>query len=405
MANIPAEITHLLEEIQAKDLQIQAFKDEINKRDAQLQKWVRLNGGHVPNPKEDAFSKTINDCYDKCEILQAEKCGLSEKAMIVLDRQVKRLDVGLRGLTQTEQFPTDWTGPSLLSGSGNVTGVNTPATGGGGAVPNGMPLQAMSNNIGTLAGAPNIANAAQIRLAQNAGVVTGRGTASGSQTPTAVPRNQREGSSEAAKRRKLNATLGTLPVASSNLRQSSLGPGTPRAGTPGGAAGNSSRAGSAQPARPGGTQKKAPSTNLSRKVAPPPSKKGNSSTSRVRASGTSKKGDRRRQLARDRATPSTNASASGSDDEESASPSPSSIVRSQGDGSGDKPEEDDADDDQIYCICQKVSFGDMVGCDNDNCEYQWFHYKCVGVTEEPVGEWLCPSCRVLPRSKLKITKD
>ena len=83
----------MLEEIQAKDHQILAYKDEINKRDAALQKWVRLNGGHVPNPKEDAFSKTINDCFDKCEILQAEKCGLSEKALIVLERQIKKLDV------------------------------------------------------------------------------------------------------------------------------------------------------------------------------------------------------------------------------------------------------------------------------------------------------------------------
>ena len=73
VANTPAEVTHLLEEIQAKDHQILAYKEEINKRDAALQKWVRLNGGHVPNPKEDAFTKTINDCFDKCEILQAEK--------------------------------------------------------------------------------------------------------------------------------------------------------------------------------------------------------------------------------------------------------------------------------------------------------------------------------------------
>ena len=162
IANIPAEITHLMEEIHAKDLAIAAFKDEINKRDAQLQKWVRVNGGHVHNPKEEAFSKTINDYYDKCEILQAEKCGLSEKAMLVLDRQIKRLDVGLRGLSQTEQFPSDWPGPSLLTGSGTTTGVNTPA-----AAP-ALPLQVVSGNIGSTGGAPNIANAAQMRLAQNA---------------------------------------------------------------------------------------------------------------------------------------------------------------------------------------------------------------------------------------------
>ncbi|KAK6415675.1 hypothetical protein LTR95_017553, partial [Oleoguttula sp. CCFEE 5521] len=44
VANTPAEVTHLLEEIQSKDAQILAYKDEIAKRDAALQKWVRING-------------------------------------------------------------------------------------------------------------------------------------------------------------------------------------------------------------------------------------------------------------------------------------------------------------------------------------------------------------------------
>lgn len=402
VANIPAEVTHLMEEIQAKDLQISAFKEEIAKRDAQLQKWVRINGGHVLNPKEEAFSKTILDCYDKCEILQAEKCGLAEKAEIVLKRQIKKLDVGLHGLTKTEQFPADWDGPSLLTGSGAATGVNTPATGGGGAVAGGMPLQAVSGNIGSLGGAPNIANAAQMRLAQNAAGGGSRSIASAGQTPSSISRGQREGSSEANKRRRLNASLGSLPAASSSLRQSSLGPGTPKAGTPvPGAA--SSRAGSAQPARPTGNNKKGqPAAASNRRLAPPPSKK---SGNRSRPSGANKKSDRRRAHLTSRATPSTNASISGSEDDESASPTPSSIQRSQKDGSGDIHDDDNDDDETLYCICQKVSFGDMVGCDNDNCSYQWFHYKCVGVTEEPKGEWLCPICRTLPKKQLKISKD
>ncbi|UJO16283.1 Chromatin modification-related protein [Fulvia fulva] len=389
IANIPAEITHLMEEIHAKDLTIAAFRDEINKRDNQLQKWVRLNGGHVQNPKEEPFSKTINDYYDKCEILQAEKCGLSEKAMIVLDRQIKRLDVGLRGLAQTEQFPSDWPGPSLLTGSGTTTGVNTPAA----VTSQATPLQVVSGNIGSTGGAPNIANAAQMRLAQNAAGGGARAVAS-AQTPVTLPRGQREGSSEANKRRKLNASLGNLPTASSGLRQSSLGPGTPKAGTPGPGLAASSRAGSAQPAVPAGNKKAQPAPS---KRAPPQARK------RTRPSGATKKSDRRRQLARDRATPSTNASVSDSDDE-SASPTPSSIIRSQNDGSGEALLEEE-DDETIYCYCKKVSFGDMVGCDNDNCPYQWFHYKCVGVSEEPTGEWLCPTCRVLPRNKLKIEKN
>lgn len=407
VANIPAEISHLLEEIQAKDLQIQVFRDEINKRDAQLQKWVRTNGGHVPNPKEEAFSKTINECYDKCDILQAEKCGLAEKAAIVLERQIKRLDIGLRGLAASEQFPSDWNGPSLLNRDSNASGVNSAvvaaAEGTSDSKATGTPLQVISGNVpggaSATSGTPSVANAAQIRLAQNAAGAAGRNSPSGASTPTAMPRSQREGSSE-AKRRRLNASLGTLPASSSNLRQSSLGPGTPKAGTPGpsGTAATKSRAGSAQPP----TQKKAPAANTpqpaaARKPAPPPS--GNRSRNRMRpkkSSGTSSNnGDRRRALARDRnASPSTNASASvGSVSEDEADDSASSVHVN-----------DDGDDETLYCLCQKVSFGDMVGCDNDDCEYQWFHYKCVGVTEEPAGEWLCPICKALPRSKLKISK-
>lgn len=47
-----------------------------------------------------------------------------------------------------------------------------------------------------------------------------------------------------------------------------------------------------------------------------------------------------------------------------------------------------------YCICDRVSFGEMVGCDNPECPREWFHYECVGLTKPPQGEWFCPDCRV-----------
>ncbi|XP_008787440.1 PHD finger protein ING2 isoform X1 [Phoenix dactylifera] len=49
-----------------------------------------------------------------------------------------------------------------------------------------------------------------------------------------------------------------------------------------------------------------------------------------------------------------------------------------------------------YCICHQVSFGDMIACDNENCEGgEWFHYSCVGLTPETrfKGKWFCPTCR------------
>lgn len=35
----------------------------------------------------------------------------------------------------------------------------------------------------------------------------------------------------------------------------------------------------------------------------------------------------------------------------------------------------------VYCFCQRVSFGDMIGCDNDECKYGWFHLACLGLSE------------------------
>lgn len=46
----------------------------------------------------------------------------------------------------------------------------------------------------------------------------------------------------------------------------------------------------------------------------------------------------------------------------------------------------------LYCICRRVSYGDMVGCDNENCEIEWFHYKCVGLNSSPKGTWYCDQC-------------
>ncbi|ERM93545.1 hypothetical protein AMTRI_Chr03g55740 [Amborella trichopoda] len=50
-----------------------------------------------------------------------------------------------------------------------------------------------------------------------------------------------------------------------------------------------------------------------------------------------------------------------------------------------------------YCVCHQVSFGDMIACDNENCEGgEWFHYSCVGLTSETrfKGKWYCPTCRL-----------
>lgn len=46
-----------------------------------------------------------------------------------------------------------------------------------------------------------------------------------------------------------------------------------------------------------------------------------------------------------------------------------------------------------YCICNQVSFGRMIACDNPQCQIEWFHFACVKLEEEPKGKWFCEKCR------------
>ncbi|OQE47269.1 hypothetical protein PENCOP_c001G07580 [Penicillium coprophilum] len=49
-----------------------------------------------------------------------------------------------------------------------------------------------------------------------------------------------------------------------------------------------------------------------------------------------------------------------------------------------------------YCLCGDVSFGTMICCENQDCDREWFHLNCVGLTEVPsrTAKWYCPQCRV-----------
>ena len=87
-----------------------------------------------------------------------------------------------------------------------------------------------------------------------------------------------------------------------------------------------------------------------------------------------------------------------------------------------------------YCICNQVSYGDMIGCDNEDvrrfvepsfptfvpcyrgtrsslisfcvfyssqCKIEWFHYPCVGIIAPAPDEWQCPDCTEQARKKRK----
>ena len=65
------------------------------------------------------------------------------------------------------------------------------------------------------------------------------------------------------------------------------------------------------------------------------------------------------------------------------------------------------DDDTKYCYCQGGEHGEMVGCDNTDCSYQWFHLDCLHLSVPPKGKlWYCPDCSKLDKfSKKKKVKS
>ena len=48
---------------------------------------------------------------------------------------------------------------------------------------------------------------------------------------------------------------------------------------------------------------------------------------------------------------------------------------------------------QLYCFCQEQEHGEMIECENTDCQYQWFHFSCVGINQAPIGSWYCHDCQ------------
>jgi inhibitor of growth protein 3 len=71
------------------------------------------------------------------------------------------------------------------------------------------------------------------------------------------------------------------------------------------------------------------------------------------------------------------------------------------DGADDGAE---ADDGRLYCWCQMGSFGDMVACDDNECEREWFHLGCIGLEVAPEGVWFCDACRSKPKNRRKVAR-
>ena len=60
---------------------------------------------------------------------------------------------------------------------------------------------------------------------------------------------------------------------------------------------------------------------------------------------------------------------------------------------------------QTYCYCQGPEYGDMIGCDNPKCLYEWFHLTCLKMVTQPKSKlWFCQDCQKLPEFRRKKSK-
>ncbi|EXJ59471.1 uncharacterized protein A1O5_12096 [Cladophialophora psammophila CBS 110553] len=430
-ANLPAEITHMMEEIEAKDKDLQKHMSVINQKDANIQKHLRLNGILAPHPKENEFADLVKKNYELCHQLQDQKVALSEKACSLLERQVKKLDMKIRELQNDGQLLD---GPPLPSIFSRKADAQRPFL----DIPANLPLQNAS--ISALnANAPRInahmaATMQQAQARQLPQIATGSAPlqrSSAPATPASAVQQQRQREREHSlgaenKRRKLGVPLPgtTLPAQPSGLRQSSLGPGTPKAGTPTGT--SASRAGSmprstgaqqsAAPIKKSGLSKKAISHQQVNKLKQKVTIKGRVSAGRKKGQSPSVRGGRGGTAASEDAD-SVLSSADASETDASQSRGRRGTKKQQQAaseepdvdmGEEEEMEDEEGEDDKRYCFCNQRSYGEMVACENDDCPYQWFHTGCLNMKKVPDEDedWYCPTCREKPEiiEKVKMKK-
>jgi len=81
VANLPAEIAHIYEELQAKDKLLKEQRDMLTARDNSLQKHIRQHGSLSEHPKEAQYVEQIRRLHRSIMELQDEKLVLCQKAV------------------------------------------------------------------------------------------------------------------------------------------------------------------------------------------------------------------------------------------------------------------------------------------------------------------------------------
>ncbi|KAF3907652.1 hypothetical protein AA313_de0206019 [Arthrobotrys entomopaga] len=373
VSNLPAEVAHLYEELANKDKRVHALRQSIQQKDQTIQRFIRQNGSQAPHPKEQTWSKQISEAYKEINVIQDEKCKLAKRATELIEKHVKRLDMKIRDLQREGLISEDFITPQMLaqyappnfvsSGSGSIGGGGSSGTGGGGGGGGGS-----DRSVGITVNAtpsrlpPTLTGISRSGAGSSSGAGAGMSTAS---TLEGVSRSL----AASAEDQLIQTLKGALPSAGPDPKRRRLNTGGPAPVNPSPLA-NASNANSGVNTPTRGTAPNAQGQASTRRSGPPPKPVRRPTATTTTSTPVVKKQKNEDELDEDHS-----------------------------DSDNDEEEEDAGEDQKPYCVCQQVSFGNMVACDNKSCPFEWFHWGCVGLTKEPAGSWFCDHCTKLRTQK------
>jgi inhibitor of growth protein 3 len=96
--NLPEEIRHMQDEVAEKDRVYDRLMREIEEKDGRIQKWIKANGSHLNNPKEEEYRAVIRKNFAQADKLSEEKLRLTQKLQQTMDKHIRQLDVQIKML-------------------------------------------------------------------------------------------------------------------------------------------------------------------------------------------------------------------------------------------------------------------------------------------------------------------
>ncbi len=120
VSNLPEEIRFIQDEIADKDRQYNECIKTIEERDSRIQKWIKANGSHESNSREDLYRQAILENYAKADQLSVDKIALTQKLQAIMDKHLRQLDIQIKvlfdrnepGFTDPDEVPSSC-GPVL----------------------------------------------------------------------------------------------------------------------------------------------------------------------------------------------------------------------------------------------------------------------------------------------------